>query len=141
LEGFDMTDGIPNRDGIISETGERQTLIAADRLTSEKVVNEEGEHLGEVKHLMINVLDGRINYAVLSYGGVFGLGDKLFAVPWQALAIDIDNKRFVLNVSKDKLKGAPGFDKDHWPAMADPKWAGHVDGYYGPPAAHRTPFI
>jgi sporulation protein YlmC with PRC-barrel domain len=136
-----MSDGVPNRDGVISESGERPTLIAADRLTSEKVVNEEGDHLGEVKHLMINVHDGHIDYAVLSYGGVFGLGDKLFAVPWKALAIDIDNKRFVLNISKHKLRDAPGFDKDHWPAMADPKWVGHVHGYYGWPAAHRTPFI
>ena len=51
-----------------------------------------------------------------------GMGDRLFAVPWQALTLDTQNKRSTLNASKDQLKNAPSFDKDHWPAMADTSW-------------------
>ena len=68
---------------------------------------------------------------MLSYGGVFTLGEKLFAVPWQALTLDTVNKRFILDVSKDRIKDAPGFDKDDWPDMVDPSWAQSVNTYYG----------
>src|ERR1700679_2632181 len=60
-----------------------------------------------------------------------GMADRLFAVPWQALRLDTQNKRFTLDASKDQLKNAPGFDKDHWPAMADTSWASDVHKFYG----------
>jgi hypothetical protein len=60
-----------------------------------------------------------------------GMGDKLFAVPWAALALDTVNKRSTLNVPKDDLKDAPGFDKDHWPSMSDKTWASGVPRFYG----------
>jgi hypothetical protein len=68
---------------------------------------------------------------VLSFGGVLGMGDKLFAVPWKALTLDTANKRFTLDVAKAKLKDAPGFDKNNWPAMADKAWASGVHRFYG----------
>jgi hypothetical protein len=68
---------------------------------------------------------------VLSFGGFLGMGDRLFAVPWQALKLDTANKRFTLNASKEQLKNAPGFDKDHWPSMADTTWASDVHNFYG----------
>jgi PRC-barrel domain len=74
---------------------------------------------------------GTINYAVLSFGGFLGMGDRLFAVPWRALTLDTANKRFTLNASKEQLKNAPGFDKDHWPVMADSTWASGVHNFYG----------
>ena len=130
-----------NHDGIIGDPNQSVKLINADTLTGEKVVNEAGDHIGEIKHVMLDVKAGTIAYAVLSFGGFLGVGDKLFAVPWHALALDVANKWFVLNVDKDRLKSAPGFDKDHWPSMADPSWAEEVHGYYGPVAATRRPFI
>ena len=74
---------------------------------------------------------GQVAYAVLSFGGFLGLGEKLFAVPWSALTLDTENKRFVLNAEKDRLKNAPGFDKDQWPNMSDPTWARDIHSYYG----------
>jgi len=59
------------------------------------------------------------------------MGEKLFAVPWNALTLDTKNKRFVLKLEKDRLKGAPGFDKDKWPNMADQSWASEIHSYYG----------
>jgi sporulation protein YlmC with PRC-barrel domain len=140
-----MTQGTPNRDGIIGSPGNSKgpgpQVMAADTLTGQKVVSQEGDDLGKISHIMLDVSDGTIAYAVLSFGGVLGLGDKLFAVPWSALALDVENKWFVLNVDKDRLRDAPGFDKDHWPSMADATWAKEVEAYYGPIAVSRRPFI
>jgi hypothetical protein len=80
---------------------------------------------------MIDTRTGRVNYAVLSFGGFLGMGEKLFAVPWNALTLDTKNHRFILNVDKERLKSAPGFDKDHWPDMADPSWINQIHTYYG----------
>ena len=68
---------------------------------------------------------------MLSFGGMMGMGDKLFAVPWQALELDTVNKRFIMDVSKEMLEKAPGFDKDNWPDMADTTFAGSIHDYYG----------
>jgi hypothetical protein len=72
-----------------------------------------------------------VTYAVLAFGGFLGMGKKLFAVPWNALTLDTKNKCFVLNVDKDSLKDAPGFDTDNWPNMIDESWAKSIHLYYG----------
>jgi sporulation protein YlmC with PRC-barrel domain len=105
-------------------------VMAADTLEGDDVVNAQGEDLGVIKSIMIDVPSGRVAYAVLSSGGFLGIGDKLFAIPWHALTLDADNKCFVLNIDKERLKNAPGFDKDHWPSMADQRWATEVHSYY-----------
>jgi sporulation protein YlmC with PRC-barrel domain len=108
-----------------------QRVLAADTLTGDKVVNRQQEDLGTIEHLMIDMEKGRVAYAVLSFGGFLGMGDKLFAIPWSALAIDTNEKQFILDVDKDLLKGAPGFDKRHWPDMADHAWGTDVASFYG----------
>ena len=107
------------------------TVMAADTLTGDKVVNFQKEDLGKIEHLMIDLESGRIAYAVLSFGGFLGMGDKLFAIPWSSLAVDTLEHRFILNVDKELLKAAPGFDKEHWPNMADRSWGAKVYTYYG----------
>lgn len=118
-------------------------LMGADTLLGNDVYNQSEESLGTIKEFMIDMQTGRIRYAVLSFGGFLGMGDRLFAVPWQALHLDTANKRFTLNVDKDRLKNAPGFDKDHWPTMADTSWAHGVHTFYGVSADNdpvgRTP--
>lgn len=106
-------------------------LMGADTLNGNDVYNEQNEDLGDIKEIMLNMRTGRIGYAVLSFGGFMSLGEKLFAVPWEALKLDTENKRFVLNVAKDRLESAPGFDKDDWPDMADTTWAEGVNSFYG----------
>ena len=87
-------------------------LMGADTLMGNDVYNPEGDDLGDIKEIMLDMRSGRIGYAVLSYGGFLGIADKLFAVPWSALKLDTENKRFTLNVTKDRLENAPGFDKE-----------------------------
>ena len=114
-----------------SASGPGPALMGADTLLGNDVYNKADEDLGDIKELMIDMATGKVAYAVLSFGGVLGMGDKLFAVPWAALTLDTVNKRFTLDVQKGALKEAPGFDKDRWPVMSDKTWASGVHRFYG----------
>lgn len=109
----------------------QKRILSADTLTGDTVVNRRNDELGKIEHLMIDIESGRVVYAVLSFGGFLGMGDKLFAIPWKALTIDLPQKRFVLDVERERLEQAPGFDKSNWPDMADRKWGEGVYKYYG----------
>lgn len=111
-------------------SGPGPEVMAAETLRGDHVINLQGEKLGSIEDIMLDVQGGRIAYAVLSFGGILGMGDKLFAIPWSALTLDADRKCFVLDVPKYRLQNAPGFDKGHWPAMADENWASQVHSYY-----------
>ncbi len=123
------------RDNIVGDrshgSGPGPEVMGASTLSGDSVVDRTGEKLGEIKEIMVDVPTGRVAYAVLSFGGFLGMGDKLFAVPWSAMTLDTDNKQFILDVEKDRLRDAPGFDKDHWPSMAQPTWASTVYKFYG----------
>ncbi len=105
--------------------------LSASSINGTDVVNPAGEDLGDIKDLMINLSDGRISYVVLSYGGFLGMGDKLFAVPWDSFTIDTAREKFMLNVSKEKLENAPGFDKDNWPNHPTHEYLTQVSTYFG----------
>jgi sporulation protein YlmC with PRC-barrel domain len=111
--------------------GPGPALMGADTLIGNEVYNQKDENLGDIKEIMLDMHNGRVAYAVLSFGGFLGMGGKLFAVPWNALTLDTKHKRFVLNVAKERLKQAPGFDKDKWPNMVDQVWAKEIHSYYG----------
>ena len=113
-----------------SSLGPGPELMGADTLEGDRVVNTRGEDLGKITDIMLDVQRGRIAYAVLSVGGFLGIGDKLFAVPWGAMALDIERKCFVLDIEKDRLDVSHGFDKARWPSMADTTWATRVHEYY-----------
>ena len=106
-------------------------VLSASSLKGDNVVNHQGEDLGKIEEIMIDLDRGRIAFAVLSFGGFLGMGDKLFAIPWQAFTVDTVQKRLVLNTKKELLEKATGFDKSDWPNMADPTWGSKVYGYYG----------
>ncbi len=112
--------------------GHPQVLSAAS-IVGSKVINTTGEQLGNIKELMIDLDDGQIAYAVLSFGGFLGLGDKLFAIPWEALVFRAEDHTVDLDVDKEVLKDAPGFDKDHWPdnAQYEAGWLLDIYEYYG----------
>ena len=117
--------------GTRNGSGPGPDVMDASTLIGNEVVNTTGEKLGTLEAIMLDVAHGRVAYAVLAFGGFLGFGEKLFAVPWRALTLDADDKCFVLNVARETLEVAPGFDKDHWPTMADERWATEVHEYYG----------
>ncbi|WP_214000956.1 PRC-barrel domain-containing protein [Arsukibacterium sp.] len=105
-------------------------LLSADSITGDDVCNMQDEKLGKIQNIMLDTGEGKIRYAVLSAGGFLGMGDRLFAVPWKALKLDAKNKRFLLDADAERIKNAPGFDKDNWPDMADASWNSSVETYY-----------
>ena len=106
-------------------------LLSSTSITGTNVVNNLRENVGDIKDVMINLHDGTVDYVVLSVGGFLGLGDKLFAVPLEAFDIDTTNERFVLDVDKERLKNAPCFDKDNWPATSDTQFRDRMYNHYG----------
>lgn len=117
--------------GQLSAAGPGPNVMAASTLDSDRVVSSDGQEVGKIKEIMLDVQSGRVAYAVLSTGGFLGIGDKLLAIPWNALVLDTSRKCFLLNVSSERVKDAPGFDKDSWPAMADARWGSTLHAYYG----------
>ena len=104
--------------------------MRASQLIGKNVENAQGENLGEIKDLILDVNNERVFYAVLEFGGFLGMGEKLFAYPMRAFKHSGDNRdKLVLNVDKDKLKAAPGFARDIWPNWLT--YGGEVDRYYG----------
>jgi sporulation protein YlmC with PRC-barrel domain len=110
--------------------GPGPAFMSASTLIGDGVYNLQSENLGDVKDIMLDMRTGKVAYAVLSFGGFLGMGEKLFAVPWAALKLDTENQRFALDIDKDRLEKAPGFDKDSWPDMADPAWENGIHSYY-----------
>ena len=106
-------------------------VLSSSSICSDHVKNAAGEDLGKIEDLMIDLHSGRIAYAVLSFGGFLKMGNKLFAIPWEALKVDPVNKVFILHLDKNKLENATGFDKEHWPNMADPTFGSTLYRHYG----------
>ena len=136
-----MNDQVPHTNGDTQDAhdsgpgpdmrhGPGPELMSSTSLVGNDVCNDKGEKLGDIKDIMLDMADAKVGYAVLSFSTFLGMGEKLFAVPWNALTLDTEHKRFVLNVDKERLKAAPGFAKDRWPDMADQTWATEIRTYY-----------
>lgn len=117
---------------VIHKTTEKYGVVSASRIIGESVINRQNENLGKIHELVIDARDGRLAYAVLTFGGFMGMGNKLFALPWQAFDFSATENKLILNVDKDKLKAAPGFEQDSkWPDFADRTWGTSIFNYYG----------
>jgi sporulation protein YlmC with PRC-barrel domain len=98
-------------------------------LVGKDVTNPKGENLGEIKDLVVDTTSGKVQYAVISFGGFMGLGDKLFAYPLDKFERTADRGKLVLNVDKEKMKSAPGFDDKNWPNFTTAAYRGEVDQF------------
>jgi sporulation protein YlmC with PRC-barrel domain len=115
-------------------------ILKISDVIGQNVENPQGDNLGEINDVVVDPNDGSIVYAVLEAGGFLGLGEKFFAIPWRAFQTvadddkDKDDKgeidKLILNVDKDRMQNAPGFDKDNWPDMADTQWGQTIHSYY-----------
>lgn len=112
-------------------------LRRASELVGMNVYNDKSEKLGSVDELVLNGSKDRISYVVLSYGGVMGIGDKLFAIPWRMVEHKpLEKDKLFINIDKDRLAAAPGFEKSHWPDSASADYWKSVNSYYVPDAEH-----
>jgi sporulation protein YlmC with PRC-barrel domain len=115
---------------------ERENLrvFPVSKLEGMRVKNFQGEDVGKIESVMIDVFSGRIAFAVLSFGGIMGIGEKHFAVPWASLTVDADQEIIQMDVHLDLLKKAPGFDKENTPNTPNGLWYREVyDFYHVPP--------
>ena len=106
-------------------------LPGANLFVGSAVYNGRGVDLGYIKEVMLDVCTGKVAFAVLSACGSFGFSEELFAVPKEALTIDSQNQRIVLDVEEKHLAEAPKFANNKWPDMSDPSWAMGVYGFFG----------
>lgn len=105
-------------------------VLSASTLIGDTIENPQGEKLGKLEEIMLDLHSGKIAYAVLSFGGILGMGEKLFALPWNKLQVDQERKCLLLNANKEQFKNMPGFNKDHWPDMTDTNWQSQIFSYY-----------
>jgi hypothetical protein len=111
------------------KSSESQAVLKATNVIGASVTNPEGEKLGSINDLTMSA-NGRVRFAILSSGGVLGMGGKLIAVPMKALSFK-DDKNAILNISKKRLATAPSFDENNWPDMADRQWSEDMFRFYG----------
>jgi sporulation protein YlmC with PRC-barrel domain len=104
--------------------------VKASSVIGTNVVNRNGDSLGDIKEVVIDPRTGRVAYNVVSFGGFLSVGEKLFAIPFSALEYNVSKNEYVLDVPKERLEAAPGFDSDHWPSMTDEKWNRDVYSFY-----------
>lgn len=116
----------------MERTSTQVRFLTTTSLSDEPVKNSQGERIGKVEDYMLDLERGCVAYAVLSFGGVMGMGDKLFAIPWDSMTLDTENHNFVLDVAKERLEDAPGFDKNNWPMTEQNEGAyrSQVDEYW-----------
>ncbi|HEX2154707.1 MAG TPA: PRC-barrel domain-containing protein [Acidimicrobiia bacterium] len=106
-------------------------VLSASTLMADPIVGRDGEKLGTLKEIMIDLSDGSVAYAVLARGGFGGMGQKLFAVPWAMLTVDGDNHQLSLDADEQLLDDSPGFDPENWPSFSDATWRETVDRHFG----------
>lgn len=109
-------------------------VISAANIKGNKVRSHDGETVGKIEDVMIDTATGSVAYAVVSFGGLLNMGEKLVAIPWPALLLDSEKKEFEMNIHKDLLVKAPGFDKAHPPQSEDYVWMGELYDYYKLPS-------
>jgi sporulation protein YlmC with PRC-barrel domain len=109
------------------------SLIAAEQVNGTDVYNMDGEKLGTVDDIMIDKISGKAIYAVMSFGGFLGIGEKQHPLPWSSLTYDEDKEGYVVNLDKRKLEQAPTLDPDDEDFVWTPDYGRSVDRYYGAP--------
>jgi sporulation protein YlmC with PRC-barrel domain len=111
--------------------------VRASKLIGTNLKNSNDESVGEIKDLVMDATSGKVRYVAVTYGGFLGLGSKLFAVPFEAFrvrqntsALTPGDYMLTLDVTKEQLQGAQGFDKDHWPDFANASLTQDLDRRY-----------
>ena len=124
---------------VAAEARDKGGVLRASQLMGMNVEGTDGKKLGDVKDLVIDPDDGSIEYIVLDFGGVLGIGTKYFAIPWEAVDQTADKKKLMIDVAKKDLKTAPGFDKSNWPELSDHKERVVIYEFYDIPVPAETP--
>jgi len=121
--------GIAGQDADVDET---QRLISSSKVEGTNVYNPEGEHVGSVDSFMVDKFSGKVAYAVMSFGGFLGIGERYHPLPWDTLKYDTGVGGYIANVSREQLEGGPTFARDEEP-WVEPEYGRRLHSYYGLP--------
>jgi len=113
------------------ETDETRDLIASNKVEGTAVYNRQGERLGEVYNFMVNKRSGQVAYAVLSFGGLLGMGGTYYPLPWNALTYDTNQGGYVVDIDKDRLSNAPSYRSGEDPFSSDAGYGSRLRSYWG----------
>ncbi|WP_240791055.1 PRC-barrel domain-containing protein [Roseomonas sp. AR75] len=130
-----MQDETGRRGGMRQEgvaTSETEQLISADKVEGTAVYSSAGDHLGSIYTVMIEKRSGQVRYAVMSFGGFLGIGERYHPLPWEKLTYDPDQGGYVVDIPREQLESAPSYARDETP-WNDPLYGRSVYGYYGLP--------
>ncbi len=94
------------------------------------VLDRNCENIGKIEEIILDKMRGEVKYLVLSFGGFLGVGEKLFAIPWNSIRYNEKEKSFIMDIVKASLKDAPGFDRNKWPDFADKTFGKKISDYY-----------
>jgi PRC-barrel domain len=112
-------------------TDETNDLISSDKVEGTGVYNREGEKLGSIHSVMIDKRSGKVAYAVMSFGGILGIGDRYHPLPWNVLTYDSRQGGYVVDLDQSMLEGAPSYSTSEMPDWSDREWSRQVQDYYG----------
>ena len=122
---------MPMQDNQSVAIDETSTLISSDKVEGTAVYNREGEKLGSIHTLMIDKMSGKVAYAVMSFGGFLGIGDRYHPLPWNVLDYETSQGGYVVDLDRSKLEGAPTYGTSETPNWSDRRWGQQVHDYYG----------
>jgi hypothetical protein len=111
-------------------TEETSNLISSDKVEGTAVYNRQGEKLGSIHSVMIDKVSGKVAYAVMSFGGFLGIGDRYHPLPWSVLTYDTGQGGYAVDLDRSMLEGAPSYSASEMPDWSDPEWSRKVQDYY-----------
>lgn len=132
-----QTEGYSHAPAAEADSLSRRRLISADRVQGTPVYDETGDKLGHIEDVMLHKASGRVAYAIMSYGGFLGAGERYHPIPWSMLNYDTHKNGYVVPLTKAQLDDAPTLNAEQVDAQDDTAWAEEVHSHYGLPA----PFI
>ncbi len=112
-------------------TDETSDLISSEKVEGTAVYNRQGEKLGTIHSMMIDKISGRVGYAVMSFGGFLGMGDRYHPLPWDVLTYDTGQGGYVIDLDRGVLEGAPSYGATETPNWSDRGWGQQLSDYYG----------
>jgi hypothetical protein len=112
-------------------TDETSDLISSDKVEDTAVYNRQGEKLGSIHSVMIDKVSGKVAYAVMSFGGFLGIGDRYHPLPWTTLTYDSRQGGYVVDLDQSMLEEAPSYSTTEMPDWSDREWSRQVQDYYG----------
>src|SRR5262245_60483688 len=135
-----LAQGVPAPAPGTPPSSEEAVLLRSKTLVEYRVKSPQGEDLGKIEEVMIDMETGRVAYAILSFGGLWGLGSKWVPVPWDAVALQPNEKVLLLKIDKEKIEKAPNFEASTLPELANRQWGAVIHTYYGyPPYWEKRP--